>query len=107
MAKNVSVKTFASFRHGMVHTQSFSLPTPNARRENVISRCQVRADSGVRVLDCRFVTVAVKCIDRIDQRKKPGMLISLRLKPNSSLLSELKVLEIRFLEDEGAFPSSF
>lgn len=53
------------------------------------------------MLICGYCTVS--CIDRIDQSKKGGRQISLRLHPNSELLSELKVLQIKFLDNQGEF----
>lgn len=88
------------------HTIIFFANSQRKERKRYVS-VPGKADSGAWVLKCRFVTITVNCIDRIDQSKKPGRLISLRLKPNSNLLSELKALEIRFLEDEGACLSSF
>jgi arginine utilization protein RocB len=49
----------------------------------------------------------VNCIEQIDQSKKAGKPISLRLQPNFELLADLRVLQIQFLADEGAFPASF
>ena len=44
---------------------------------------------------------AVDCIDQIEQGKKAGRPVSLRLRPNFDLLSQLKILHIQFLDDNG------
>ena len=46
---------------------------------------------------------AVNCVKSIDQSTKTGRPISLTLQPNFELLSQLKVLQIKFLDDAGGF----
>ena len=43
----------------------------------------------------------VNCISSIDQTTKAGRPISLTLNPNFDLLSQLKALQVRFLDDNG------
>ncbi|KAF7512105.1 hypothetical protein GJ744_002818 [Endocarpon pusillum] len=54
----------------------------------------------------KYISIPVNCIDQIEQNKKPGRPISLRLQPNLKLLSELKVLHIQFLDDDGTFSAA-
>jgi hypothetical protein len=46
-------------------------------------------------------TQLVDCIDRLEQSKKSGRPISLSLRPNFELLSQLKTLHILFLDENG------
>jgi len=47
----------------------------------------------------RYVSIPLDCIDRIEQSKKSGRPITLRLRPNFELLTQLKALQIEFLEE--------
>ena len=44
---------------------------------------------------------SVDCVDHIDREKKAGGRVSLTLRPNSVLLSQLKTLQIQFLHETG------
>lgn len=44
---------------------------------------------------------AVDCIDHIEQSKKSGRPLSLSLRPNFELLTQLKSLHILFLDEDG------
>lgn len=45
----------------------------------------------------------MNCIESVDPGKKPGRPVALHLHPNFDILSEMKVLHIRFLDDQGKF----
>jgi hypothetical protein len=47
----------------------------------------------------RYVLIPLDCIDQIEQGKKAGKPMALRLRPNVELLAQLKGLQIRFLDD--------
>jgi len=49
----------------------------------------------------RYISVPLDCIDHIEQSKKSGRPISLSLRPNFELLSQLKALHVLFLDDNG------
>lgn len=49
---------------------------------------------------------AVNCVQSVDQSSKAGRPLSLTLQPNFELLSQLKVLQIKFLDDACAFLAS-
>ncbi|KAJ9272605.1 hypothetical protein DTO271D3_4414 [Paecilomyces variotii] len=48
----------------------------------------------------RYVSIPVNCIESVDPGKKPGRPVALHLHPNFDILSEMKVLHIRFLDDQ-------
>lgn len=49
----------------------------------------------------RYVSVPVSCIESVNPGKKAGKPVVLQLQPNFDLLSQMKVLQIQFLDDSG------
>lgn len=49
------------------------------------------------------LTGPVHCIGQVDAGKKPGRPVTLQLHPNFDILSQMKVLYIQFLDDNGVF----
>ena len=49
----------------------------------------------------RYFTIPINCINKIDPGKKAGRPVVLDLLPNFELLSQMKYLQIRFLDDQG------
>ncbi|ODM23060.1 hypothetical protein SI65_00649 [Aspergillus cristatus] len=47
----------------------------------------------------RYVSIPVSCIESINPGKKAGKPVVLQLQPNFDLLSQMKVLQIQFLDD--------
>lgn len=49
----------------------------------------------------RYVSIPINCIDSVNPGKKAGRPVVLQLQPNFDLLSQMKVLQIQFLDDSG------
>lgn len=49
----------------------------------------------------RYVSIPVSCIESVNPGKKAGKPVVLQLQPNFDLLSQMKVLQILFLDDSG------
>lgn len=49
----------------------------------------------------RYVSIPVSCIESVHPGKKAGKPVVLQLQPNFDLLSQMKVLQIQFLDDSG------
>ncbi|OAP55224.1 hypothetical protein AYL99_10924 [Fonsecaea erecta] len=47
----------------------------------------------------RYITIPLDCIDQIEQSKKSGRPMTISLRPNFDLLTQLKALHITFLDD--------
>lgn len=49
----------------------------------------------------RYVSIPISCIASVNPGKKPGKPVILHLQPNFDLLSQMKHLQIQFLDDAG------
>ena len=100
-AKNVLARTCVSFKQRMVGELLLSLQIPSPRRGRATSRflasfAHFRADCIILTNEC-----SVDCVGQLHQEKKAGRPVSLTLQPNSELLSQLKMLQIQFLHENG------
>lgn len=51
----------------------------------------------------RYVSIPISCIASVNPGKKAGKPVILQLQPNFDLLSQMKVLQIQFLDDSGMY----
>lgn len=88
------------------HNKHFILFFANSQRKekkryvSIPGECQ-----GPGLPDEPGLTGPVNCVEHVDPGKKSGRPVSLQFLPNFDTITQMKVLQIRFLDENGMFRS--